>query len=68
MAKGSNFRSAGTGRFISSGKATKSPGTSLKEPRAASGSSGERYRSAGTGRYVTTKHGKASPGTTVKER
>lgn len=67
MTKGSNFRSAGTGRFITSGKAAKSPGTSLKEPRTASGSSGERYRSAGTGRYVTTEHGKTNPGTTVKE-
>jgi len=67
MAKGSNFRSAGTGRFITPGKAAKSPGTSLKEPRTVSGSSGEHYRSAGTGRYVTTKHGKANPGTTVKE-
>lgn len=67
MTKGSNFRSAGSGRFVTPSKAAKSPSTTLKEPRTASGSSGEHYRSASSGRYVTTKHGKASPGTTVKE-
>lgn len=68
MAKDSNFRSAGSGRFVIPAEAAKSPSTTLREPRTPSGSSGPHYRSAISGRYVTTKHGVASPHTTVKEK
>lgn len=63
---GSNYRSAGTGRFITSGAANRSPSKSLKETRGA-GSAGGTYRSAISGRFVTTAHGKRSPGTTIKD-
>lgn len=65
--RGSNFRSASSGRFVTPGLARRSPSTTVQEPRGASGSSGPHYRSAITGRYVTTAHGRRSPSTTVRE-
>jgi hypothetical protein len=65
--KGGNVRSAVSGRFVKSGQASRSPSTTVREARGASGSSGPRFRSAITGRYVTTAHGKRSPRTTVRE-
>jgi len=69
MAKGSNYRSAGSGKFISAKQAAGNTGGSLKEPRTKSGDSpGSPYRSAVSGRYVTEKYGKANPGKVVRER
>lgn len=65
--KGSNFRSASSGRFVEAGQASRSQSTTVKEPRGPSGSSGPHYRSAITGQYVTTAHGRRSPSTTVRE-
>lgn len=67
MAKGGGFRSASTGRFVSSSYGRSHPRTTVHEAAGKSGSSGAHYRSAISGRYVTTKHGKASPHTTVRE-
>lgn len=67
MAKCGGFRSAGTGRYVSSSNWRSNPRTTVHEAAGKSGSSGPHYRSAISGRYVTTKHGKASPGTTVRE-
>ncbi len=70
MAKGksgSSYRSAISGRFVTTGHGKRSPSTTVKESRSANGSSGAHYRSAISGRYVTTSHGKRSPNTTVRE-
>jgi len=67
MAKGGGFRSAGTGRYVSTSYGRSHPRTTVHEAAGKSGSSGAHYRSAISGRYVTTKHGKASPSTTVRE-
>ena len=70
MAKGKSgggFRSAISGRYVTSKHGKASPNTTVRESPGKSGSSGEHYRSAVSGRYVTDKHGKASPRTTVRE-
>lgn len=70
MAKGNSgghFRSAISGRYVTTQHGKSSPNTTVREPSGPSGSSGGHYRSAISGRYVTTGHGKASPRTTVKE-
>lgn len=67
MAKGGGFRSARTGRYVSTSHGRSNPRTTVRESAGKSGSSGAHYRSAISGRYVTTKQGKASPGTTVLE-
>lgn len=70
MAKGksgSSYRSAISGRFVTTGHGKRSPSTTVKESHSAKGSSGPHYRSAISGRYVTTSHGKRSPNTTVRE-
>lgn len=66
--KGGGFRSATSGRYVTSKYGKANPARVVKEAAGMSGSSGPHYRSAVSGRYVTTKHGKASPHTTVKER
>ena len=70
MAKGKSggsYRSAITGRYVTSKHGKASPRTTVREAKGAGGSSGPHYRSAVSGRYVTTKHGKANPHTTVRE-
>lgn len=65
---GGGFRSASSGRYVSTSYGKSHPSTTVREAAGPSGSSGAHYRSAGSGRYVTTKHGKASPDTTVREK
>jgi hypothetical protein len=68
MAKdGGHYRSAISGRFVTTKHGSSSPRTTVREASGKSGSSGPHYRSAISGRYVTTKHGQASPRTTVRE-
>lgn len=70
MAKGKgggSYRSAVSGRFVTSVQGRRSPSTTVRESSGKSGSSGLHYRSAISGRYVTTAHGKRSPNTTVSE-
>jgi len=70
MAKGKgggSYRSAVSGRFVTSAHGRRSPSTTVRESSGKSGSSGPHYRSAISGRYVTTAHGKRSPSTTVRE-
>lgn len=64
---GGGFRSAISGRYVTTKHGKASPRTTVRESAGSSGSSGSRFRSAISGRYVTTAHGKASPHTTVKE-
>jgi hypothetical protein len=64
MAKSS--RSAGTGRFVTSGYANSHKSTAVTETRGA-GSAGGTFRSAKTGRFVTDAYGKSHPGTTIKD-
>lgn len=64
---GGHYRSAISGRFVTTSHGKSSPRTTVKEASGPSGSSGPHYRSAISGRYVTTTHGKTSPHTTVKE-
>lgn len=64
---GSHYRSAISGRFVTTGHGKASPHTTVRESSGSGGSSGAHYRSAISGRYVTTGHGKASPHTTVRE-
>ena len=71
MAKGKgggHYRSATSGRYVTSKHGKASPNTTVKEAGGKSGSTGGSYRSAITGRFVTAKHGKASPTTTTHEK
>lgn len=67
MAGKGHFRSAISGRFVTSARGRMSPRTTVRESSGKSGSSGPHFRSAISGRYVTTAHGKRSPNTTVRE-
>jgi hypothetical protein len=61
-------RSAGTGRFVSSRTAAKSPQTTTTE-RVGSGTGNARTvnRSAATGRFVTAATAARHPGTTITQ-
>ena len=63
---GSNYRSAGTGRFVTPAESKASPRTTLKEARGG-GDTGS-PRSAVTGRFVTEAYAKSHPKTTVREK
>ncbi len=65
---GGSYRSAGSGRYVTTAHGQRSPGTTVHEAGGKSGSTGGSYRSAGTGRFVTAAHGKSSPGTTTHEK
>ena len=64
---GGHYRSAISGRFVTSAHGKASPRTTVREAGGSGASSGAHYRSAISGRYVTTAHGKASPRTTLRE-
>ena len=72
MAKGSSsgghYRSAISGRYVTTNHGKSSPQTTVHEPSGPSGSTGPHFRSAITGRYVTTAHGMSSPKSTVREK
>lgn len=61
-----SFRSAGSGRFVTSKYATSHKSTTVSETRGG-GSTGGTYRSAGTGRFVKSSYGKSHPNTTIKD-
>jgi hypothetical protein len=65
---GGSFRSAISGRYVTTQHGKASPRTTVREASGKSGSTGGSYRSAISGRFVTTKHGKASPNTTTREK
>lgn len=65
---GGSYRSAISGRYVTTGHGQRSPGTKVHEAGGKSGSTGGSYRSAGTGRFVTSAHGKSSPSTTTHEK
>lgn len=64
---GGHFRSAISGRFVTSSHGERSPNTTVHESSGKSGSTGSAYRSAISGHFVTTAHGKRSPSTTTHE-
>jgi hypothetical protein len=64
---GGHYRSAISGRFVTSKHGQSSLRTTVRESSSSGNSSGAHYRSAITGRYVTNAHGKRSPNTTVRE-
>ncbi len=68
MAKGGgkNFRSAGTGQFVTKGFAAKHPATTLGETRGG-GSTNGTHRSAKSGEFVSASYAKKHPGTTIKD-
>jgi hypothetical protein len=68
MAKGAgkNFRSAGTGQFVTKGFAKTHPATTVGETRGG-GSTHGAHRSAKTGQFVTENYAKAHPKTTIKD-
>ncbi len=71
MAKGSSggghYRSAISGRYVTTAHGQRSPHTTVHEASGKSGASGPHFRSAITGQYVTNAHGQSNPRTTVRE-
>jgi len=65
---GGHYRSAISGRYVTSAHGKRSPSTTVREAGGKSGSTGGSYRSAISGRFVTAAHGKRSPGTTTHEK
>ena len=65
---GGHYRSAISGRYVTTKHGNASPRTTVRESSGKSGSTGGSYRSAISGRFVTSKHGKASPHTTTHEK
>ena len=65
---GGHYRSAISGRYVTTQHGKSSSRTTVHELSGPSGSGGASYRSAISGRYVTTQHGKSSPRTTVREK
>lgn len=63
-----SYRSAISGRYVTSGHGLRSPSTTVHEAGGKGGSTGGAYRSAISGRFVTTAHGKRSPNTTTHEK
>jgi len=66
--KGGSYRSAISGRYVTSAHGKRSPHTTVAEASGKSGSTGGAYRSAISGRFVTAAHGKRSPHTTTQEK
>lgn len=62
---GGHFRSAISGRYVTSAHGKRSPNTTVFE-RSGGGSTGS-ARSAKTGRFVTESYANRNPKTTVKE-
>lgn len=65
---GGHYRSAISGRYVTTAHGQRSPRTTVCESSGKSGSTGGAYRSAISGRFVTAAHGKRSPGTTTHEK
>ncbi|MCX7305149.1 MAG: hypothetical protein NTV73_12565 [Hyphomicrobiales bacterium] len=68
MAKGSgkNYRSAGSGQFVTPAEAKSKPSTTVSETRGG-GSTGGTHRSAKTGQFVTDSYAAKHPKTTIKD-
>jgi len=64
--KGSTFRSAISGKFVTAKHGRANSKTTVQEAKGG-GSTGGSYRSAISGRFVTTKYGKSHPHTTIKD-
>ena len=62
---GTNYRSAKTGQFVTSGQAKRSPNTTVCERRG--GGSTDRSRSAISGQFVKDSYAKRNPNTTTRE-
>lgn len=71
MAKGKSgghYRSAISGRYVTTAHGKRSPRTTVREAGGKSGLTGGSYRSAVTGRFVTKASGQRNPKTTVREK
>lgn len=67
--KGSgHYRSAISGRYVTTKHGKASPHTTVHEASGKSGSTGGSFRSAVSGRFVTEAQGKANPRTTTHEK
>lgn len=64
MAK--NFRSAGSGRFVTKGYAVRNPGKTVGETRGGGSTHGV-HRSAISGRFVKESYAKRHPRQTIKD-
>ena len=65
---GGSYRSAISGRYVTTAHGQRSPGTTVHEAGGKSGTTGGSYRSAISGRFVTSAHGRRSPDTTTHEK
>ncbi len=61
-----NYRSAGSGRFVTKSQAAHRPSTTVGETRGG-GSTGGTHRSAKTGEFVTRAYAAKHPKTTIKD-
>jgi hypothetical protein len=61
-----NYRSAGTGRFVTKSQATRNPSKTVAETRGG-GSTNGTHRSAVTGKFVTPSYAAKNPGKTIKD-
>ncbi len=68
MAKsgGKDYRSAGTGQFVTKSFAKSHPATTLGETRGGGSTQGA-HRSAKSGQFVTESYAKSHPKTTIKD-
>ena len=64
---GGHYRSAISGRYVTSAHGRRSPSTTVRESGRKSASTVGAYRRAMSGRFVTGAHGKRNPNTTVRE-
>ena len=63
---GKNYRSAGSGRFVTKGYATRAPAKTVAEARGG-GSTHGAHRSAVTGRFVQESTARRHPGSTIRD-
>ena len=61
-----NYRSAGSGKFVTKSQATRSPSTTVGETRGGGSTHGV-HRSAKTGEFVTPSYAAKNPKTTIKD-
>lgn len=64
--KGGSYRSAVSGRYVTTKHGRSSPRTTLYETKGAKPVGG-RHRSAISGKFVTGKYGRSNPRTTIED-
>lgn len=61
-----NYRSAGSGQFVTKSQATRNPAMTVSETRGG-GSTHGAHRNAVTGKFVTPNYAAKNPGKTIKD-